>query len=211
MREGNRAGRILPSQPWASRAETSRCRQAARDFSWVQDSARARSANLGVALAVRAPSAPGSGCALAAEVPPGLGQVRRWRGRGAGGRSATSVSLTAKPWSYTDRSRGSTNTRVAPRRSPGSASSRAAAARQPVRGLRERRVGDRLVPAQDRWWRRPPARPHGRLFQMGSPAAPSGWGRARRRRTCTPSVTPMPEGSILVAVKGVASSVTCIR
>jgi DNA invertase Pin-like site-specific DNA recombinase len=43
----NRAARIRPSPPWDSRAATSRCRQAARNSSWVQDSARARSASRG--------------------------------------------------------------------------------------------------------------------------------------------------------------------
>ena len=62
LRAGNRAARIRPSPPWDSRAETSRCRQAARNSSWVQDSARARSASRGDRLAQRrAPSAPGSG------------------------------------------------------------------------------------------------------------------------------------------------------
>ena len=45
LRAGNRAARMRPSPPWDSRAETSRCRQAARNSSWVQDSARARSAS----------------------------------------------------------------------------------------------------------------------------------------------------------------------
>ena len=38
---------MRPSPPWDSRAATSRCRQAARNSSWVQDSARARSASRG--------------------------------------------------------------------------------------------------------------------------------------------------------------------
>jgi hypothetical protein len=42
---GNRAARMRPSPPWDSRAETSRCRHATRNSSWVQDSARARSAS----------------------------------------------------------------------------------------------------------------------------------------------------------------------
>ena len=42
---GNRAARIRPSPPWDSRAATSRCRQAARNSSCVQDSVRARSAS----------------------------------------------------------------------------------------------------------------------------------------------------------------------
>ena len=45
FRAGNRAARIRPSPPWDSRAETSRCRHAARNSSWVQFSARARSAS----------------------------------------------------------------------------------------------------------------------------------------------------------------------
>ena len=45
LRAGNRAARMRPSPPWDSRAATSRCRQAARNSSWVQDSARARSAS----------------------------------------------------------------------------------------------------------------------------------------------------------------------
>ena len=40
---------MRPSPPWDSRAETSRCRQATRNSSWVQDSARARSASRGTA------------------------------------------------------------------------------------------------------------------------------------------------------------------
>lgn len=38
-----RAARMRPSPPWASRAATSRCRQATRYSRWVQDSAWARS------------------------------------------------------------------------------------------------------------------------------------------------------------------------
>ncbi len=49
LREGNRAARIRPSPPWLSRAETSRCRQATRNSSWVQDSALARSTSRGTA------------------------------------------------------------------------------------------------------------------------------------------------------------------
>ena len=49
LRAGNRAARMRPSPPWDSRAETSRCRQATRNSSWVQDSARARSASRGTA------------------------------------------------------------------------------------------------------------------------------------------------------------------
>ena len=45
LRAGNRAARIRPSPPWVSRAETSRCRQAMRNSSCDQDSARARSAS----------------------------------------------------------------------------------------------------------------------------------------------------------------------
>jgi hypothetical protein len=47
LRAGKRAARIRLSPPWDSRAETSRCRQATRNSSWVQDSARARSASRG--------------------------------------------------------------------------------------------------------------------------------------------------------------------
>src|SRR6185312_12723086 len=49
FRDGNRAARIRPSPPWDSRAETSRCRQATRNSSWVHDSVRARSASRGTA------------------------------------------------------------------------------------------------------------------------------------------------------------------
>jgi hypothetical protein len=49
LRAGNRAARIRPSPPWDFRADTSRCRQATRNSSWLQDSARARSANRGTA------------------------------------------------------------------------------------------------------------------------------------------------------------------
>ena len=42
---GNRAARMRPSPPCASRAATSRCRQAARNSSWDQHSERARSAS----------------------------------------------------------------------------------------------------------------------------------------------------------------------
>ena len=45
FRDGNRAARMRPSPPWDSRAETSRCRHATRNSSWVQDSERARSAS----------------------------------------------------------------------------------------------------------------------------------------------------------------------
>ena len=45
LRAGNPAARMRLSPPWASRAATSRCRQAARYSSWVQVSARARSAS----------------------------------------------------------------------------------------------------------------------------------------------------------------------
>ena len=45
LRDGKRAARMRPSPPWDSRAETSRCRHATRNSSWVQDSARARSAS----------------------------------------------------------------------------------------------------------------------------------------------------------------------
>jgi len=41
----HRAARMRPSPPWDSRAETSRCRPATRNSSWVHDSARARSAS----------------------------------------------------------------------------------------------------------------------------------------------------------------------
>src|ERR1700730_16509025 len=44
FRAGNRAARMRPSPPCDSRAETSRCRHATRTSSWLQDSARARSA-----------------------------------------------------------------------------------------------------------------------------------------------------------------------
>ena len=49
LRAGKRAARMRPSPPWDSRAATSRCRHAARNSSWVQDSARARSASRGTA------------------------------------------------------------------------------------------------------------------------------------------------------------------
>ena len=45
LRAGNRAARMRPSPPWDSRAATSRCRQATRNSSCDQDSARARSAS----------------------------------------------------------------------------------------------------------------------------------------------------------------------
>jgi hypothetical protein len=45
LRAGNRAARMRPSPPWASRAEISRCRQAMRNSSWLQFSDRARSAS----------------------------------------------------------------------------------------------------------------------------------------------------------------------
>ena len=45
LRDGKRAARMRPSPPWLSRAETSRCRQATRNSSCDQDSARARSAS----------------------------------------------------------------------------------------------------------------------------------------------------------------------
>jgi hypothetical protein len=45
LRAGKRAWRMRPSPPCASLAATSRCRQAARNSSWDQDSARARSAS----------------------------------------------------------------------------------------------------------------------------------------------------------------------
>src|SRR6266511_37954 len=47
LRAGKRAARMRPSPPWDSRAETSRCRQATRNSSCDQDSARARSASRG--------------------------------------------------------------------------------------------------------------------------------------------------------------------
>ena len=62
LRAGNRAARMRPSPPWASRAATSRCRQAARNSSWRpalgpgplgQPGHRPRAGS--------APSAPGSG------------------------------------------------------------------------------------------------------------------------------------------------------
>jgi hypothetical protein len=40
LRAGNRAALIRPSPPWASRAATSRCRQAARNSSWDHPSDR---------------------------------------------------------------------------------------------------------------------------------------------------------------------------
>src|SRR6266702_7025882 len=43
---GRRAARMRPSPPWASRADTSRCRQAARSSSWLHDSDLARPASL---------------------------------------------------------------------------------------------------------------------------------------------------------------------
>ena len=94
LRAGNRAARIRPSPPWDSRAETSRCRQAARNSSWVQDSARARSASLGthsripagclqgtgeeLQLAGGVPALPGPGApgARAAISPPHPGRAR---------------------------------------------------------------------------------------------------------------------------------------
>jgi len=45
FRAGNRAARIRASPLWDSRADTSRCRHAARYSSWLQFSARARSAS----------------------------------------------------------------------------------------------------------------------------------------------------------------------
>jgi N-methylhydantoinase A/oxoprolinase/acetone carboxylase beta subunit len=51
LRAGNRAARMRPSPPWASRAATSRCRQAARNSSCVQPSDRARSARRSTAPA----------------------------------------------------------------------------------------------------------------------------------------------------------------
>ena len=44
---------MRPSPPWDSRAETSRCRQATRNSSWVHDSVRARPASRGHRIAQR--------------------------------------------------------------------------------------------------------------------------------------------------------------
>jgi hypothetical protein len=61
LRAGNRAARMRPSPPWDSRAATSRCRQAARSSSCVQDSARARSASRVTDSRRVGPRVPGSG------------------------------------------------------------------------------------------------------------------------------------------------------
>ena len=82
LRAGNRAARMRPSPPWDSRAATSRCRQAARNSSWVQDSARARSASAVDALAQGwGLQRPGQVGELGGDVPAGR---RAWSWRPSG-------------------------------------------------------------------------------------------------------------------------------
>ena len=105
LRAGNRAARMRPSPPWASRAATSRCRQAARNSSCVQPSARARSASRAGGLAQgRGLQRPGQERELGGQVPGGglgwrpsrhLPVVRGRRRR----RSRPGSAARPRPWS----------------------------------------------------------------------------------------------------------------
>ena len=151
LRAGNRAARMRPSPPWDSRAETSRCRQATRNSSCVQDSARARSAS-------RATASRSVG-AFSARVRKATSAVRS-RGAvlaaGVGGHHAT-VRRVGRSGRARCRSRPGPAARPrARRRRVAARPARCGAA--PAAAWRAR-VGDALVPGPDRGRGRRPAGP----------------------------------------------------
>ena len=175
FRDGNRAARMRPSPPWDSRAETSRCRHAARNSSWLQDSARARSASRADGLAQRRRfQRPGQKAELGGQIARGLGGCvvlaaitpPAHRGRAQGGVVVSQPALLDLGVAATGRS-----------------DAEPLAAQLP--GGREMRgIGDRLVPRPDavmvgddrRRRRRPgpaPGRRSPRCGVRSRPGAPS--------------------------------------